>query len=42
METWEAFHTYICENESRYQDVLDVYRIGEVAGKYTGFSTEPT
>ncbi|MBS4985942.1 MAG: DUF4838 domain-containing protein [Hungatella hathewayi] len=41
-EAWEAFHTYICENESRYQDVLDVYRIGEVAGKYTGFSTEPT
>ena len=42
MEAWEAFHAYICENESRYQDVLDVYRIGEVAGKYTGFPTEPT
>lgn len=42
MEAWEAFHTYICENESRYQDVLDVYRVSEVAGKYTGLSTEPT
>ncbi len=35
-DAWEEFHTYICENEPRYQKVLDVYRISEVAGKYTG------
>lgn len=34
---WNAFLSYIHSNEVEYQECLDVYRIIEVATKYTGF-----
>lgn len=33
-----AFCDYICRQEMRWQPRLDVYRVIEVAGKYTGFT----
>lgn len=33
---WEAMREYICKNERKYQQFLDVYRILEVTRKYTG------
>lgn len=37
-EQFQAFHSYICGHEQDFQPYLDVYRITEVATKYTGFS----
>lgn len=36
--TWENFAGLIRQEESEFQEWLDVYRILEVSGKYTGFS----
>lgn len=36
-----AFCDYICRQELDWQPRLDVYRVIEVAGKYTGFSRGP-
>ena len=37
-EYFREFCGYIQENEAQYQPLLDVYRVIEVATKYTGFS----
>lgn len=37
---WDEFHTFICNNETIYQEALDVYRITEVSTKYTGFTAK--
>lgn len=34
----EEFQQFICEHEPDFQSWLDVYRVLEVTGKYTGFS----
>ena len=36
-EAWRAFRQFICEKEPKFQLWLDVYRVLEVTGKYTGF-----
>lgn len=39
-ETWRTFQEMICRNECSFQSCLDVYRVSEVATKYTGFQLE--
>lgn len=39
-ELWRTFQTMICQNELAFQSCLDVYRVSEVATKYTGFQLE--
>ncbi len=36
-EAYRGFRDYVCEAEPRVQTELDVYRVLEVTGKYTGF-----
>lgn len=36
-ECWQYFQRMICEHEMEFQECLDVYRVTEVATKYTGF-----
>lgn len=36
-EAYRRFRDYICQAEPRFQAELDVYRVLEVTGKYTGF-----
>lgn len=35
-QKYAALQEYICKNEQKYQPWLDVYRVMEVTGKYTG------
>lgn len=37
---WKRFMTYIREKETQFQPYLDVYRVLEVATKYTGFTLD--